>query len=72
MSDPQYILYETDGAVATITLNRPDARNAQNLPLLAELDDAFRARLSEHTRELFLHGARPATTGERATRGEEA
>jgi enoyl-CoA hydratase len=41
MSDPEYILYERRGAVAVISLNRPDARNAQNLPLLAQLDAAI-------------------------------
>jgi enoyl-CoA hydratase len=41
MSNAKYILYEEDDAVAIITLNRPEARNAQNLQLLAELDDAF-------------------------------
>lgn len=36
------VLYERAGAVVTITLNRPDVRNAQNGKLLYELDDAFR------------------------------
>jgi enoyl-CoA hydratase len=35
------VLYATDGAVATITLNRPRYRNAQNSQLLYDLDDAF-------------------------------
>jgi enoyl-CoA hydratase len=35
------IRYETDGAVATITLNRPDAANAQSSELLDELDAAL-------------------------------
>lgn len=33
--------YEVDGAVATITLDRPDAANAQSSRLLDELDAAF-------------------------------
>lgn len=37
----EYIRYETDGPVATITLNRPEYRNAQSHPLLQEVDDAF-------------------------------
>jgi len=41
MSESQYILSERDGAVAVLTLNRPEARNAQNVPLLEELDRAF-------------------------------
>lgn len=36
-----HIQTERIGAVGRITLNRPDARNAQSLPLLDELDDAF-------------------------------
>ncbi len=35
------IRYETDGAVATITLDRPDAANAQNTAMLEELDRAL-------------------------------
>ncbi len=35
------ILYAVDGPVATITLNRPQYRNAQSYPLLQEVDDAF-------------------------------
>jgi enoyl-CoA hydratase len=37
------IRYEADGAVATITLNRPDAANAQSSQLLEELDAALDA-----------------------------
>jgi enoyl-CoA hydratase len=35
------IRYETDGPVATITLARPDAANAQSSQLIDELDHAF-------------------------------
>jgi enoyl-CoA hydratase/carnithine racemase len=37
------VRYETDGAVATITLDRPDAANAQNTRLIEDLDAAFDA-----------------------------
>jgi enoyl-CoA hydratase len=37
------VLYAVDGAVATITMNRPDNANAQNTQLLDELDAAFDA-----------------------------
>lgn len=37
-----YILYEVEDRIATITLNRPDAANAQNADLLDELDAAWR------------------------------
>ena len=35
------IEYQVDGAVATITLNRPDVANAQDTQLIDELDAAF-------------------------------
>ena len=35
------IRYATDGPVATITLARPDAANAQSAQLISELDAAF-------------------------------
>jgi enoyl-CoA hydratase len=37
------VLYEVDGPVATITLNRPDAANAQSMELIDALDAAFDA-----------------------------
>jgi enoyl-CoA hydratase len=47
MGENRYILSERDGAVAVLTLDRPDARNAQNIPLLEELDAAFGAAASD-------------------------
>jgi enoyl-CoA hydratase len=38
---PDPVLYRTDGPVATITLNRPDAANAQSMALIEALDLAF-------------------------------
>ena len=38
----QYIQFEKDDNIGIITLDRPDARNAQHPPFLEELDDAFR------------------------------
>ena len=35
------VLYDVGGAVATITLNRPEAANAQSMALITALDDAF-------------------------------
>jgi 2-(1,2-epoxy-1,2-dihydrophenyl)acetyl-CoA isomerase len=40
MSDYENIQYEVNNAVATITLNRPDAANSINIPLAQELNDA--------------------------------
>ena len=41
MPDYQYVLYEIEGEVAKITMNRPDQRNAINRELAEELLDAF-------------------------------
>jgi enoyl-CoA hydratase/carnithine racemase len=49
------IRYEVDGAVATITLDRPDAANAQSSRLIDELDDAFdRAEADDAVRVIVL------------------
>ncbi|MCX7621660.1 MAG: enoyl-CoA hydratase [Acidimicrobiales bacterium] len=37
----QTIVYETDGPIATITLNRPDQANAQSMQMIDEIDAAF-------------------------------
>jgi enoyl-CoA hydratase/carnithine racemase len=37
-----FIDYEVDSRIATITLNRPEAANAQTLPMLDDLDEAWR------------------------------
>jgi enoyl-CoA hydratase/carnithine racemase len=39
--DTGFIQYETAGGIATITLDRPEAANAQTLPLLDDLDEAW-------------------------------
>lgn len=39
--EPGGVLYERAGAIAVITLNRPEVRNAQNLAMLYALDKAF-------------------------------
>jgi enoyl-CoA hydratase/carnithine racemase len=41
--DMETVRYETDGTVATITLDRPDAANAQSTQLIEDLDAAFDA-----------------------------
>jgi 2-(1,2-epoxy-1,2-dihydrophenyl)acetyl-CoA isomerase len=40
MSDYKNIQYEVNNAVATITLNRPNAANSINIPMAQELNDA--------------------------------
>ena len=37
-----FIGYEVEGRIATITLNRAEAANAQTLPMLDDLDEAWR------------------------------
>lgn len=41
MTDFSTILYEVDGAICTITLDRPEVANAQDTQLIDELDAAF-------------------------------
>jgi 2-(1,2-epoxy-1,2-dihydrophenyl)acetyl-CoA isomerase len=58
MSDEQPILYTTDQGVATLTLNRPDRRNAVTPTLLRELGAALdRAAADNTVRALVLTGA---------------
>ncbi|MFG2006468.1 enoyl-CoA hydratase/isomerase family protein [Spirillospora sp. NPDC048911] len=52
------ILYEVADRVATITLNRPDARNALSDQMIEELLDAFgRARADDGVRVIVLTGS---------------
>jgi methylglutaconyl-CoA hydratase len=52
------VLYEVDGAVARVTLNRPEKRNALNDELIAELKSALRrADQDENLRCVVITGA---------------
>ena len=52
------LLYEVSDGVATLTLNRPEQRNALNAELLRKLVDAIKqARDSDDVRALVLTGA---------------
>ncbi len=52
------ILYETEGHVATITMNRPQKHNAMNPELIQGLRDAFaRAKADRTVRAVVLTGA---------------
>jgi 3-hydroxypropionyl-coenzyme A dehydratase len=54
----QELLYDVKGGVATVTLNRPDQRNALNGPLLSQLVDAMkRARDDSEVKAIVLTGA---------------
>lgn len=57
MSEP-LLLYEVEGGVATLTLNRPDKRNALNGALVAALKDGLaRAAADDEVRVVSLAGA---------------
>jgi enoyl-CoA hydratase len=57
MSD-NLVIYEPEGAVAVITLNRPKALNPLNLPMLEALDQAvIRAEADKDVRVLVFTGA---------------
>jgi 1,4-dihydroxy-2-naphthoyl-CoA synthase len=52
------VLYEVDGAVAIVTLNRPKYRNAQSWMLLDALDRALdRAMAEEEVKVVLVRGA---------------
>ena len=58
MSDYQEILYDVDGPVLTITLNRPDKLNAFTFTMMKELLDAFdRADADDDVRAVIVTGA---------------
>ena len=58
MADYANILLTHDGAVARLTLNRPERRNALTHPMMLELEDAFgRVRDDPNCRVLVLRGA---------------
>lgn len=57
MNGFETILYEKDGGIARLTLNRPEVLNAQNLQMRDELWDAFQAfRDDPDARVLILRG----------------
>lgn len=54
------LLYETQGPIARITMNRPEKRNAQNLAMLAALTPALaRAEADREVRVIAFSGAGP-------------
>ena len=48
------VLYETDGPVAIVTLNRPQYRNAQSYRLLDELDSALERAVADNTVKIII------------------
>src|SRR5690242_17059040 len=58
MAEVQPVLYSIDGAVARITLNRPDKRNALNAAVIAGLKESLRAAAREDSvRVVVIAGA---------------
>ncbi|MGB2677525.1 MAG: enoyl-CoA hydratase-related protein [Candidatus Acidiferrum sp.] len=51
------LLLETDGPLATITLNRPEKRNAITTPMIAEIQTALDVLEKTHVRVVILTGA---------------
>lgn len=52
------VVYERSGAVARVTMNRPEYRNAQSRVLLEELDAAFAEAMADHdVRVVVLFGS---------------
>lgn len=56
----EHVLVERDGPVTTITMNRPERRNALSLAHLRELLDAFRRAGESDARAVVLAGNGPA------------
>jgi len=56
----EHIVVGHDGPVATVTMNRPDKRNALSLAHLLELLDATRAVAASDARALVIAGNGPA------------
>ncbi len=50
------VLYEFDGSVATVTMNRPDALNALSRQLTSDLDRAFRQVILDGARAVIFTG----------------
>jgi enoyl-CoA hydratase/carnithine racemase len=52
------LLYDVDGAIATVTINRPERRNALSWTVMSELRDAFEtAKADAAVRVVVLTGA---------------
>jgi enoyl-CoA hydratase len=58
MTEDAVVRYESDGPVATVTMNRPDYRNAQNSAMTYALDEAFyRAADDDDVKVIVLAGS---------------
>jgi len=67
------VLYEKVGAVAKITMNRPEVRNAQNVKMIEELCEALKmAEQDDDVRVVILAGAGPSFSAGHDLKSEEA
>src|SRR6185369_9279604 len=58
MADEQPVLYSVEGAVARITLNRPEKRNALNAAVIAGVKESLgQAAADERVRAIVIAGA---------------
>ncbi len=58
MADEQVVLYSVEGAVARVTLNRPEKRNALNDAVIAGIKDGLRkAANDDNVRVVVISGA---------------
>jgi enoyl-CoA hydratase len=58
VTEADVVLYEREGAIARVTLNRPEYSNAQNSKMTYALDDAFyRAAADDDVSVVILSGA---------------
>ena len=58
MSDYKSLIWELDGNIATITLNRPEKKNAMSWVMFNEIRDVFeRAAVEPEVRCVVLTGA---------------
>ena len=60
----QHLLVEHDGPFATITLNRPEKRNALALDVMLELTTAFRDVAASDARGIMLAANGPVFSAE--------
>ncbi len=61
MSDDQSIIYQTEGRIARITLNRPEKRNALSSALRNEIVDSLhKAERDDEVRVILIEGAGPS------------
>ena len=61
MTDDPYVLEETANGIATLTLNRPKARNALSLPMLLAIQESLATvAANPQARVVVIKGSGPA------------